>query len=770
MPSHLLAPAPPRKNPHVKTAKRIRASLGSILLVGLLGSGGAFAQPGDPVQELGDQIIFNLSPDSKYPLSQFVELCHEVTGRVFIYEEAEVANKFVRLVGAKTVSKGKFYEFFQVIMILNDLACLPIGTSDIEVIQVTNYKTGQRGELTNRAPVVPYEDLESYSDKVGEIITTSIPLSNIDARQTFSSLRQYFTNQQTEQLTPIDNSNSLVVTAFAPSVWALSRLIKWMDVRPQSQQLEFEIVELDNAVAEELEPILSELLDVRSSSGRRSFAAGAPRPDAGQGGVGQLDAIETRVIPDVRTNSLILYGTGDANERVKNLIDQLDREVDLSEGFTHIYQLKNSKAAELAQTLNQLIEGREDQLRRSGRRAGGGGVTGGQPTIVQEQQVFIVPDQFTNSLLISASKTKYAELREVIETLDQRRPQVLIEAVLVEITADGTTALGVELAGIDLRDPTTSDGNYQRPFGLTSFGLSTLVDDDGDGLPDSRQPIPGAGLTGGIFDGREFALPLLLQAIATRNDSNVLQMPSILTNDNSEAKLSAERAEPTTTFSTSTAGTDTSGFGGFETAGIDLTISPSISEENYLLLDINLNIENFVGSSPDPSTPPPKVIREIQTKVTVPDNFTVVIGGVITDSLRTQESKIPLLGDLPLLGFLFRSKQDTIQKTNLYFFVTPHILYAEGFEDLEHFTNIKKKAAKEEGGQIDRIHTYEDPEIPAYDPDFAREAAKTQRVGYSPSNLRLPRFLPPVSGEREATLEERKRLEESRQIPANPDR
>ncbi len=723
------------------------------MVLGLAGP--AAAQPG-PIEEVGDTIIFNLSPDSGYPLTQFVQLCHEVTGRVFIYEEAELANRNVRLVGTKTVPKSKFYEFFQVIMILNDLACLPVGSSEIEVIRIKNLRQAQRGELTNRAPVVQYTDLDNYADKVGEIITSTIPLNNIDARQTFTSLRQYFTNQNTESITPIDNSNSLVITALAPTVWAMARLLKWMDVKPQSQQLEFEIVELENAVAEEIEPILSELLNQRSGFG------GMRSPQQGNNAQNQLvEALETRVIPDARTNSLILYGTGDANERVKDLIDQLDREVDLSEGFTHIYQLKNSKAAELAQTLNQLIEGREDQLRRSGRRTGGGAVTGGQPTIVQEQQVFIVPDQFTNSLLISASKTKYAELREVIETLDQRRPQVLIEAVLVEITADGTTALGVELAGIDLRDPTTSDGNYQRPFGLTSFGLSTLVDDDGDGLPDSRQPIPGAGLTGGIFDGREFALPLLLQAIATRNDSNVLQMPSILTNDNSEAKLSAERAEPTTTFSTSTAGTDTSGFGGFETAGIDLTISPSISEENYLRLDINLSIEQFVGSSPDPSTPPPKVIREIETQVTVPDNFTVVIGGVITDSLRTQESKIPLLGDLPLLGFLFRSKQDSIQKTNLYFFVTPHILYAEGFEDLEHFTNIKKKAAKEEGGQVERIHSYEDPEIPAYDPGFAREAGKTQRVGYSSSNLRLPRFLPPRSGEREPTDSERTRLEKA---------
>ncbi|MEQ8765582.1 MAG: secretin N-terminal domain-containing protein [Planctomycetota bacterium] len=753
----------------MKTAKRNTRHLGAIACAVLVLCGPAMAQNDDPIQEIGDRITFNLSPDSNYPLKTFIELCHEVTGRVFIYEETELTNKFVKLVGAKTVSKAKFYDFFQVIMILNDLACLPIGSSDIEVIQITNFRTGQRGELTNRAPVVRYTDLDNYRDRVGEIITTTIPLVNIDARQTFSSLRQYFTNPQYEQITPIDNSNSLVVTAFAPSVWAMSRLIQWMDVKPESQQLEFETVELENAVAEELEPILSELLDLRSS-GRRGFAGGAPRPDAGQGGVAALEPIETRVIPDARTNSLILYGTGEANRAVKDLIDQLDREIDLSEGFTHIYQLKNSRASDLAQTLNELIQGRQDLLRQSGRRAGGGGLAGGQPTIVQEQQVFIVPDQFTNSLLISASKTKYAELREVIQSLDQRRPQVLIEAVLVEITADGTNALGVELAGIDLRDPATSDGNYQRPFGLTSFGLSTLVDDDGDGLPDSRQPNPGAGLTGGIFDGREFALPLLLQAIATRNDSNVLQMPSILTNDNTEATITAERAEPTTTFSTTQAGTDNTAFGGFETAGIDLTISPSISEENYLRLDITLNIEQFVGASPNPSTPPPKVIREVQTQVTVPDNFTVVIGGVITDSLRTQESKIPLLGDLPLLGFLFRSKQDTVQKTNLYFFVTPHILYADGFEDLKHFTEVKKKAARDEGGQVDRVHTYEDPEIPAYDPEFLQKARQTGRSGYSSQNLNLPRFLPPRSGERTANDEEIERLRRAREEAEAEDR
>ncbi|MEQ8766130.1 MAG: secretin N-terminal domain-containing protein, partial [Planctomycetota bacterium] len=458
----------------------LAVTLGSVL--GLASP--ALGQPDQPpIDEVGDTIIFNLSADAGYPLDQFVQLCNEVTGRVFVYDEPEIAGKTVKLVGTKTVPKAKFYEFFQVIMILNDLACLPVGSSEIEVIRIKNIRTVQRGELTNRAPVVQYEELDAYADKVGEIITASIPLQNIDARQTFTSLRQYFTNQNTESITPIDNSNSLVITALAPAVWAMARLLSWMDVKPQSQVAEFEIVELENAVAEEIEPILSELLDQRSGG----FGARAPQQQ--QNAQGQvIEPIETRVIPDARTNSLILYGTGEANERVKDLINQLDREIDLSEGFTHIYQLKNSRASDLAQTLNELIQGRQDLLRQSGRRAGGGGLAGGQPTIVQEQQVFIVPDQFTNSLLISASKTKYAELREVIETLDQRRPQVLIEAVLVEITADGTNALGVELAGIDLRDPATSDGNYQRPFGLTSFGLSTLVDDDGDGLPDSRQP------------------------------------------------------------------------------------------------------------------------------------------------------------------------------------------------------------------------------------------------------------------------------------------
>jgi general secretion pathway protein D len=209
--------------------------------------------------------------------------------------------------------------------------------------------------------------------------------------------------------------------------------------------------------------------------------------------------------------------------------------------------------------------------------------------------------------------------------------------------------------------------------------------------------VPSGGIVAGILSGDDVNLPLLLSAAARTTGANVLNVPSILVNNNGSAKVTTKDEQPTTTRTFSgTVGTQQDSFAGFQEAGITLEISPSISASRYLRLDISLTVSNFVGSFQTASTiPPPRVTREMVTTVNVPDGDTMVIGGVISDSEQRTRDGLPWLKDIPLLGALFRHDSDTDSRTTLYFFVTPHILRDPDFADLAEISYLKKLSAAE---------------------------------------------------------------------------
>jgi general secretion pathway protein D len=281
---------------------------------------------------------------------------------------------------------------------------------------------------------------------------------------------------------------------------------------------------------------------------------------------------------------------------------------------------------------------------------------------------------------------------------------VLIESALIELTGSDFRDIGVEWALAD----TSEDGG----FAVTGFGFSELDDVDLDGAPDTRIPItPTGGLVAGILSGDSVNLPLLLSAAQRTTGANVLNVPSVLVNNNGSAKVVTLDQQPTTQVTANGVGGQTqTNFAGYEDAGITLEISPSISASRYLRLDISLVVSNFVGAFQSVgNVPPPKVTREMQTTVNVPDGDTMVIGGVISDSQQTTRDGVPWLADLPLIGALFRHDSDNNSRTTLYFFVTPHILRDPDFADLSEISYLKKLNAAEIMG-ADRVRMI--------DPDF----------------------------------------------------
>jgi general secretion pathway protein D len=318
----------------------------------------------------------------------------------------------------------------------------------------------------------------------------------------------------------------------------------------------------------------------------------------------------------------------------------------------------------------------------------------------------VVPEKVSNSLIIAANKTRYAEVVELIRSLDRRQDQVLIETALVELSSNDFIDIGVELGLANLPGADETGG-----FGVTSFGLSTLEDLDDDGIFDSRVPIQADGITAGIIDGDDFSLPFLLRLLRRRTNANVLSVPSILVNNNGEAEITIVDEVPFTQITAPGAGGQTQeNFAGYEEAGIALTISPSISASRYLRLGIELEVSNFVGAVTGSNIPPPRVTRTLKTTINVPDGDTMVIGGVITSNQSQTRRSTPWLGDLPIIGALFRRDADTEDRRTLYFFVTPHILADKDFADLAEFSyGIKMKAADVIGSDKLRL----------VDPDFS---------------------------------------------------
>ncbi|MBM3962625.1 MAG: hypothetical protein FJ306_12095, partial [Planctomycetes bacterium] len=295
--------------------------------------------------------------------------------------------------------------------------------------------------------------------------------------------------------------------------------------------------------------------------------------------------------------------------------------------------------------------------------------------------------------------TKWTQIQELIAKIDQRQRQVLIEAAIVELTTGDLDRLGVELGLFDLKE----NGDFTRGFGYTSYGQSQFEDTDDDGIPDTRLPDfdnPLQGVTGGIISGGDFAVPMLVNALSTDDRANILSLPSVLVNNNESATVKTGEERPTQQQNQGTATTQT-GVGQPRNAGITLEISPTISPNNYLRLNVNLEVSRFVGAFDPNSVTGGGVAlrRQIKTQVTMPSDSTMVIGGVIEDQESEQSGGIPLLKDIPILGYLFSKNESTKNKTNLYFFVTPTILDEPDFQDLYKLSLDRKLEAEEYIGE-----------------------------------------------------------------------
>lgn len=707
-------------------------------------AGGAAAAPVvqddpiPPIQEEGDSYVINFAessqPDEGISLAEFVKICQEATGKNFTYlddTETLLANQQVRMFGTKRIPKRDFYSFFQIMMFIHQYACISVGPPHLEVtvVQSLTQQAGRSNIKANAIYVLP-EQLEDFADQPATLITTVVTLDNVDVRQLATSLRPLMPDQSTQSMLNAGNTNSLVLTGFGSNIVHLARLLRIVDdaSRIDEEVLpQFAVVPLEFASADDIAELIDQLLEASRSvveQQRRNEAQAqgvSGRLGAGQG--------EAEILTYPRTNSLLVMALPEDMPRIKDLIAQLDVDIIEPERNYHIYTLENVSAEEVADVLDEFLRDASriaDQGQAGGRPAQGGG--GGTSN---DNEVVVVPDPGTNSLLIAAGKTRYQEVLDLITQLDQRQDQVLIETALIELSGSDTFDLVVDLLGGDLLTNQEEVGGW---IGGSAFGATPSFDFiQGDPITGtvSAQGAP-TGLTAAFIDSDNF-IPILIRTLQTRQDTNVLNIPSVLVNNNGSATVRTLDERPTTQVTTTGGvGNAQTNFAGYEPSGIIMQISPSISASRYLRLGIELEVSTFGAALvSDLSIPPPRVTRTIITEVNVPDGDTMVIGGIVVDNERGSEDQVPLLGDLPLIGNLFKGQSRSSERTTLYFFVTPHILHDKDFADLAEISYEKKINAAAIMGR-DRLNMV--------DPQFGVTEESSGLEGFEIPLYRSPEF------------------------------
>ena len=613
--------------------------------------------------------------------------------------------KKISLISPTAVSDKDLYKIFLSVIEYNGYIIETTGSGDGELIKI---KRSTVGPWTQTRTIYTEEELNQIKEQ-DQFISMVMKLTYISAREVQTILRALrIVNPQGGNLAGIEGSNTILITDFAPNVKRIYDVIKLMDQQGPDRQ--FQIIRLKNAIAEEVVDKLTELVTKEKS---------APTANT-------TDLDKIKITADRRLNAVILQAYQDKMKMMVDLINELDQSLEEDPSYIHYIRLKHADAAKLQETLSKILENgglRQRSLGTTGKIATTGGTS-------EPMKASIQVEPQTNSLIVKAELNDWKEIEQIIKQVDIRRPQVLIEGALIELSPDEMTGLGIELFWSE-----SANDNLQFAGG-SGFGhsqLATITEDGGKKsakiLNQDTKEISEANKFGKVPLGTQntnkfahglntfltykdiFTIPMLLQAIKTETSYNILSIPSILTNDHETATIKVADSAPASKTTENNSGSNTNALDGYIEAGTILTITPHISgDANYLRLDIDQTIDEFDKTSPTTNGVYPKKERHINTVVTVPDGQTVAIGGFTYDKESESLEKIPLLGDLPLIGFLFQSRVVEHTKRNIYLFLTPHILREEEFSDLYKHSYDYKMKAKNMGADLKQV----DPTIEKY--------------------------------------------------------
>ena len=573
-------------------------------------------------------------------------------------------------------------------------------------------KVGQSG-ATRMDEQLDKGDLGLYPD---ELATMVFQLDHVAPADAILSLNTLATGTQAKgssrgsglSVAEVKGTQTIIVTAKFGLLDYIVKLLKIIDVEQKNPERIVHIIEAKEADAQELVSIIESFLQ-QSRASRSSGAAKAPVRTTSSSSSRSVSSInrggtndfETSLIADPRTQKIIITTyTMEDLEDINMLVRELDTRFDLRRLKTQIYRMRYLKAIDVAPVISDIIgsaggtrsgtrglgTSARSRTRTQGRattqsRGALGGTTGRSSAGLTGQgggagllPTLIVPHEETNALIVQAEPEEYAEILNILEQIDVKRRQVFLEAALVQVAQSSSLNYTIELLAGD------PDDRDARLLFESSFGLSGINTEDFNRVFDLTNP-PAGGVAALMNRGK---FPMLVQFLKANSDSKVLATPFILADDNVQSTINITETRYVTNSSTVNTATTTSQQG--EEAGITLDIFPTINSENSVFLEAGLEVSEFAAASTGNSLPP-KTTNSITSSVTIAGDRLYVIGGLTRENKAKVVDKIPLLGDIPFLGKLFRSESDSSSVTNLYIFLRAHILTDEHFKDLANLTD-----------------------------------------------------------------------------------
>lgn len=555
-------------------------------------------------------------------IREFITQVSAITGRSFIVDPRVKGN--VTIISSTSMDADDVYQLFLSVLRVHGYASVPAGSVERIVQQVLAKQSGS--------------DLDFDPSADGEeLITQVLPVKNTDPNELVKVLRPLI--PQYGHIAPITQPNAVIVSDHASNIERMAEIIRRIDVADQSTT---RIVKLEDAWVEDVITLLQKL---------------APE-QIGQGAKGPN---RVNIVASERTNSMVIKGEPGTIDKIIELVRQLDVPANRA-GTIQVVRLAHSDATELAEILKNLVSEGQAPNEQSG----------------QNVKVNIQADEGLNALVIRANPTTMMELKDIIARLDVRRLQVLIEAAIVEVTSDFNRQLGTELAYVD-RSSSSLPISLTAPSGTLANILQSLALD----APATNIDLGDAPLiAGGKInpDGSNFAA--IVRALSSNSNVNLLSTPSITTMDNEEAKIVVGQNVPFRTGSTVTG--SQGAVNPFTTiqredVGLTLEVTPHIHDGALVRLEIHQEVSEVDQSSlqsigAEGSADLITNKRTIDTTILADDQEVLILGGLIRDKTQNSNTRVPLLGNIPVLGHLFKSSSKSLEKLNLLVFLRPTVL------------------------------------------------------------------------------------------------
>jgi general secretion pathway protein D len=581
----------------------------------------------------------------------------KLTGKNFVVDNRVKGN--VTIISPTKISVKDAYRVFESVLEINGFSSVEAG-SVIKIVPAPNAK----GDNLDTRIVTETGD-ETIDDRV---VTRLIPLEyakSDELKNLFSPLVP-----KGSIVLSYRDTNMLIVTATLSSIDRLLKIVEKIDVESVGKQIS--VLPLKHADAKKLVQSLSAIFSAKAKEAKAK----------------QSTELDVSFVADERTNSVILLAGIQEINRVKELIEILDQEVPKGDERIRVYYLEHASAESLVKVLLEIPTDKQDQAAQGTQKK----------APILSEKVKIMADKATNSLIIMADKEDYPVLEDVIAKLDIPRAMVYIECLIMEVNTTRGLNIGTEWkASQGYNDDsrvvfggfggTSTSSGYSNLTGASTAGTSGYAT-----LPTGFS----VGVLGKKFNIGGVTFPdiqAIVQAFQNDKDVHILSTPQILTTENEEASITVGKNVPFQTRSAAEAGTATYNSFEYKDVGITLKITPQISKDKLVRLNVSQELTKLDSSANQTSPDRPTTFkREIKTTIIVEDANSVVIGGLIDESLTKTEYKTPCLGDVPVLGWAFKSVSKGEDKTNLYVFLTPRVvknpleldkIYNEKAKDIE---------------------------------------------------------------------------------------